>query len=265
MGQYFGSEYGGGRFEFFTAPHWSALLILLAVYVGLYLSRHRLRNPLPDRRTRYILATLLILQEISLSCWRLYNGTWSVADSLPLHLCGAAVVLSAIMLVNKSYRLYEINYFWGLGGAIQALLTPDIGQYGFPHYRFFQFFFSHGMIILASLYLTFVSNYRPRQRSVWRVFLITNIYLVFIAVFNWATGANYLFICRKPPDGSLMDFMGPWPWYILTLEFVCLASFYIYYTPFGIANLVRVRITKHGAENVELEVQRLKQEVGSPG
>jgi len=25
----------------------------------------------------------------------------------------------------------------GIGGALQALLTPDLGLYGFPHFRFF--------------------------------------------------------------------------------------------------------------------------------
>jgi len=163
------------------------------------------------------------------------------AATLPLHLCGAAVVLSAIMLMNKSYRLYEIIYFWGLGGALQALLQPDIGAFSYPHFRFFQFFVSHGLIVTASIFATFIFHYRPHFKSVFKIFGLTNLYMLFIAVFNYFTDGNYLFICHKPETASLLDFMGPWPWYILSLEMVGLISFMIYYSPFAIADLFKKR------------------------
>jgi hypothetical integral membrane protein (TIGR02206 family) len=129
-------------------------------------------------------------------------------------------------------------FFWGLGGAIQALLTPNIGDYGFPHYRFFQFFVSHGLLIFASLYMTFVTGMRPTHGSIWKVWGLTNAYMVLIAGFNWLTGGNYLFICHKPETGSIMDVMGPWPWYILVLEIVAIISFYIYYLPFALKDFI---------------------------
>jgi uncharacterized membrane protein YwaF len=58
-----------------------------------------------------------------------------------------------------------------------------------------------------------------------------------IALFNWITDGNYLFICHKPENGSIMDFFGPWPWYILVLEVVGIVSFYIYYAPFAVIDL----------------------------
>jgi uncharacterized membrane protein YwaF len=38
----------------------------------------------------------------------------------------------AYMLVTRSYVVYEFAYFMGIASAIQALLTPDLGLYGFP-------------------------------------------------------------------------------------------------------------------------------------
>jgi len=232
-------NYTDNPFYFFSNHHLNALLVLAGIYILLFLFRKKLRNPEVDIKMRYLIASALIIQEISLSIWRTYHGVWHPGTSLPLHLCGVSIVLSAIMLINKNYTLFEINYFWGLGGAIQALITPDIGAFGYPHYRFFQFFTSHGLIIVAVLYMVFVHQYAPKHKSIWKVFGITLIYTGFMAVFNMIFNGNYLFICSKPENGSIMDVMGPWPWYIIPLALVAIITFYIWYAPFAIKSLIQ--------------------------
>ncbi|NQV15531.1 TIGR02206 family membrane protein [bacterium] len=234
----FSLDYPDHLFVFFSPSHWAALAVLICILSALWFIRSWFTLPHIDRRTRWIVASLLLLQELSLNIWHLSIGNWDAGKSLPLHLCGMGIVLAAFLLINRSYLLYELVYFWGLGGAIQALLTPDIGMYGFPHYRYFQFFLSHGTLIFASLYMTWIGGMRPTQRSIWKVMGITNIYLVIIAGFNLLTDGNYLFICHKPENGSFIDIMGPWPWYILVLEGVAIISFYIYYLPFALKDLI---------------------------
>jgi len=238
MDKYFAAESMLGEFKLLSPTHIAVLAILALANVLMVRWQRRTQRPAVRRWFRYALAAFLILQEISYNLWRLANGTWSIGTSLPLHLCGAAILLSAVMLVNDSYALYEITYFWGFGGAIQALLTPD-STYGFPHYRFFQVFLSHGAIVTASVYMTFVVGYRPTFRSVKKVFGITNAYMVVIALFNWAVGGNYLFICHKPETPSLLDVLGPWPWYVLSLELVGVVFFMLFYAPFGLGDLRR--------------------------
>lgn len=247
-------NYPFGPFQIFSKSHIMSLLTILLVNLIMVYWIKNYKTEHKDMIIRYTLATLLIVQEISLSVWRLSWGKWTPGVSLPLHLCGAAIVLSAIMLINKSYRLYEIVYFWGLGGAIQALLQPDIGAYSFPHYRFFQFFVSHGLIVTATIYGTFSFGYRPKYKSIFRIFLLTNIYMIFIAGFNYVFDGNYLFICHKPETASLLDFFGPWPWYILVLEGVALISFLIYYSPFVIVDMIkRRRIVKAAIKSKSFE------------
>jgi hypothetical integral membrane protein (TIGR02206 family) len=47
---------------------------------------------------------------------------------------------------------------------------------------------------------------------------------------NSLVGSNYMFLMKKPENGSIMDFLGPHPWYILSLEAVafvlCLIAYY---------------------------------------
>ena len=76
--------------------------------------------------------------------------------------------------------------------------------------------------------------------------------IVIIALFNWVVGANYLFICYKPVNGSIIDFLGPWPWYVLSLEGVGLFSFLIYYLPW----LIRDKL--FAADVGEMEEERIK-------
>ena len=237
MGKYFSVDYLKGEFELFGTSHIVVLLTLVALNVLMVVWQRRVKRPAARRAFRYALAALLIGQEISLNVWRLSTGEWSVGESLPLHLCGVAILLSAVMLVNDSYGIYELTYFWGFGGAIQALLTPD-STYGFPHYRFFQVFVSHGAIVTASVYMTFVVGYRPRLKSIWKTFLITNAYALVIGLFNWAVDGNYLFLCHKPETPSLLDVLGPWPWYIVSLQGVGLAFFFLFYAPFGVKDLI---------------------------
>ena len=234
----FAFDFPGESFVFFSPPHWAALGVMFLIYGLLWFYRDRFKeNAKLDLWTRRTTAFVLLAQEFSLSIWRMSHGVWEPGTSLPLHLCGMGIVLAAFMMINRNYLLYELVYFWGLGGAIQACLTPNIGEYGYPHYRYFQFFVSHGTLIFASLYMTWVGGLRPTHKSIWKVMGITNIYLVIIAGFNTLTNGNYLFICHKPETGSIMDAMGPWPWYVLVLEVVAVISFYIYYLPFVIKDL----------------------------
>jgi uncharacterized membrane protein YwaF len=39
---------------------------------------------------------------------------------------------------------------------------------------------------------------------------------------------------EKPPTASLIDVLGPWPWYLLALEGIAFVIFFILYLPFAI-------------------------------
>ena len=61
-----------------------------------------------------------------------------------------------------------------------------------------------------------------------------NVYMVLVEVVNFALGSNYMFIARKPDVPTLIDFLGPWPWYIIPLEAIGFAVCLLLYLPFAI-------------------------------
>ncbi|MGD8278163.1 MAG: TIGR02206 family membrane protein, partial [Gemmatimonadota bacterium] len=98
--------------------------------------------------------------------------------------------------------------------------------------RFFQTLTSHGLVLTAALFMTLVEGMRPVRRSLIRVLLGMNAYVLFVALVNTLIGSNYLFIAHKPETASIVDFLGPWPWYILGMEVIGFANCLVLYAPF---------------------------------
>jgi len=144
--------------------------------------------------------------------------------TLPLELCDWVLIACLVGLFFSNQLASEIAYFWGLGGTLQAILTPDLGQ-GFPSWDFILFFWSHGTALVAIAFLISGRGSRPRPGSVLRMFLALNLYALAVgtadALFDW----NYGYLCRKPAMSSLLDYLGPWPWYLISLEFLALSIF----------------------------------------
>lgn len=225
------------RFELFGVVHLTTLLIILVISAGLPLVARK-AGAVPEQRVAMVLALLLIGQEAS----RLWLGLRAAGsftpELLPVHLCTAAVYLSAWMLLRRSRGVYEVVYFWGLGGTTQALLTPDL-QHGFPHPAFLRFFLGHGLIIVAVVYATVVFRFRPYLKSIPKVAFITLAYAAGAALVNALWGTNFLYLSGKPAQASLLDYFGPWPWYLIGLFGAALVSFVIWYAPFLIWDVSR--------------------------
>jgi hypothetical integral membrane protein (TIGR02206 family) len=240
MGQYFVKDYTGEPFHLFGTGHLIALLIVVLINISLIWLRKSRSQKIKDR-VRYAIAATLLISEGSWHIWNIAIGEWTLQTHLPFHLCAVLVWTSLIMLVTKNYYIYEFAYFLGIAGASQALLTPEAGIYGFPHYRVFQTLTAHGAIVTAAVFMTVVEGYRPYWSSFKRVFIWTNIYMVIVTGINLLIGSNYLYTLHKPPSASLMDYLGSWPWYLFSLELVALILCSILYLPF----LLRDRKKRH--------------------
>jgi len=209
----------------FSAPHLLMLLTLIVFSFLLYIFRFRLRkSPKGKHLLRYALAALLAVSQAVLDAWNIAEGAWNPKYTLPLELCSITLLLSIVMLLTRSRLLYGILFFAGIGGALQALLTPNLA-FGYPHIRFFQFFIAHMLIVLASLYMTWIENYKPSWRSVGLTMVFLNVAAVIVGTADYFLGANYMFLMHKPSTPSLLDFIGPHPYYLLVEEGIALLIF----------------------------------------
>jgi len=229
----FARDFTGGAFEFLGTPHIVTLTVIL-LFCLLLIPLRRASQRVKDT-FRITLGIVLIINELAWHIWNASVGMWTLQTMLPLHLCSVLVWGSSYLLLTNNTHAYEFVYFLGVGAGIQAIMTPDLGIYGYPHFRFFQTFISHGGIIVAALFMTIVQGERPYfPGSFKRVILGGVAYMAVVFVINSFVGSNYLFIMHKPETPSLIDMLGPWPVYILGLFGIAVIEFVLLYTPFWV-------------------------------
>lgn len=223
------------------------IVLALSAAAPIFLALAARRNPHLDRPFRLGLAALLAGGWLCWCALAAARGWISLGTGLPLNLCDWAALALIIALITRNQFAYELGYFWGLGGTLQGLITPEV-TYNFPDPQFIFFFINHAGIVAALLYLSFM-GLRPVLASLPRVVAATLFYVAVAGLADFWLGTNYGFLAAKPSTASIMDFLAPWPWYIPELVLIGILSLLIYYLPFWILD-VRRRVTTQSRRKV---------------
>ena len=227
----------------FGPDHLIYLVIILVVCTAFLIFAKKTFNKEKAVKVGRILGIIAIIHLfLEIPTLRLILGM-PLATSLPLHLCNFGMIAVGIMLITRKQWAIDLAYFWALCGATQSLLTPDL-QYIFPHPLAITFFTAHTIEIAGVLYAVIVLKMRPYWSSIPKVFAVTAGFALVIFPINYIhPDANYMFLKFAPVGGSLIDFLGPWPWYILSLIGVALVMFIIAYLPYAISDGIKKRET----------------------
>lgn len=204
------------QFEAFGWSH-GAVVALLAVVLGaLVIVGRRYRGTSAERRLSRTLAVVFAGFLIPVEGYYLLPWQWGIKYSLPLQLCDLAAVAAVWALWSYSPAAFALTYFWGLTLTSQAFVSPELTGPDFPSLQFISFFGVHSLVVCAAVYLTWGVGLRPDWRS-YRIAVGVTIGWGFaMFVFNHFEGTNYGFLNSKPLAASLLDVLGPWPWYLLS-------------------------------------------------
>lgn len=141
------------------------------------------------------------------------NGIWTVKYDLPLQLTDAVSLTAIVALWTRRQLPVELVYFWALSASLQATITPDLGR-DFPSVYYFTYFAYHVGAIVAACLLVFGLRIWPRRGAAWRIWGLTLAFAAVVGLADVLTGGNYMYLRTKPVHNSLLNVMGPWPWYI---------------------------------------------------
>ncbi|MCL4448821.1 MAG: TIGR02206 family membrane protein [Actinobacteria bacterium] len=155
--------------------------------------------------------------------------SWST--SLPIPLCDVATILTVAALWTCSKKLVELVYFWGIAGTLQGVLTPDLALTA-PFYVKAEYLIAHVVVVIAAIYLVVGMRIYPTRLAAIRVFVITITYTAFVGVIDFLTGGNYMYLAHIPTQTTLLNFLGPWPWYILSAAGLAIVLLAILNAPF---------------------------------
>ncbi len=225
----------GTPFQLFGTVH--LLTIFTVIVVSIFLPKFYKDKSENQKSLMNKIIASIIAAHVIISPYKdlyLLATPYDWRETIPLHMCDLSELFLIWFLLGGPRILYLCAFFWGLGGASMAILTPDISHHDLD-YIFFMI--GHGMIIVGIMYATVSLGNRPYAKDILKVSAITAfILLPIVYVINLILGdpANFWYLMAKPDGASLMDVFPEPPLHLLVITPLAIAVFYLIYLPYFI-------------------------------
>jgi hypothetical integral membrane protein (TIGR02206 family) len=164
-------------------------------------------------------------------------GTFTEVDlddikgSLPLQLCDFAWIPVAWALLTRHRGALALTYYWGLTLSLQALAQPTLDE-AFPDPNFFAFWGKHVLLVWGAVYATLTLRQGPDWRGYRLAVAWTFAWVVVAMSLNGILDTNYGYFNGKP-DGTVLDYLGPWPLYVLAEVAIVLVAWALLTLPWA--------------------------------
>jgi len=230
------------EFHPYGLPHLTVIFLTIVLPFALAAFVRRTRSTGLEKVIIEVLSAVLILNYVVFLVFIRGHGIVDWRQMLPMQMCDWGMVVVIVAMWTGNQRWFEVAYFWGIGGTLQAVLTPNL-RYGFPDWRFISFFTLHSGIIVGVIFLMLTRGYRPYPMSIVRVWLWSELYFVVTLAVDKFTGFNYGFLLHKPEAFSILSFLSDsWPLYLLQMHAVALLFFLVLYAPFAVFDATKQRL-----------------------
>lgn len=221
-------------FNIFGTYHLVTLAVILCV--AIFFPRTYRDKPVSQKEnTAKILGiSIIALELVKPFIWHSMDYPW--IRLVPIHMCSLSGFFIGIFLLTKKRLFFEIAFFWGIGGGINALITPDV-TLTFPDPKYVLFFLGHGLLIVNIGYACIALSNRPTFKSVKNGIFFSLAVLPVIYIINLLLGppANYWYLGAKPTEGqSIMDFFPDPPLHIPLLIIIGAFLFLLIYSPYWV-------------------------------
>jgi len=214
------------RFQPFGLLHLMTVAIVLTaiVFVVTYARRGSLARA--HAMGRAIAVGLLVYYVIETTVRVAYLGV-PFAHNLPFEICNALFLIGAFALYTRHPIALEVTYLWAFAATLHALITPTPGE-GFPSVEYVRYFMAHGLLVMVGTFAVLALDAAITWWSLLRAAIALQVFELLVAGVNFVLDQNFMYLRRPPPSPTLIDSLGPWPIYLVSLELVGIASFAIW-------------------------------------
>jgi hypothetical integral membrane protein (TIGR02206 family) len=202
------------EFEAYGPSHLTILAIFFVGVVLVVVAGRRVAGQPSELIVRRTTALALLAITIPLQILQLLPGEWDLLTSLPLQLCDLGWMFAAHALWTRSRLSSTITYLWGITLTTQGVFTPDIDS-AFPELRFLMFWGMHLLVVWSAFFLVVGLRILPTWHTYRQTVAVTLVWAVSAYLFNVIADTNYGYLNRLPESASLLDYLGPWPLYVV--------------------------------------------------
>lgn len=202
------------RFETYGPSHLTVLAIFAVGVLLVVLAGRRLRGTETEQPVRRAFAVAIVAIALPLQILQFTPDEWNLQTSLPFQLCDFGWLFAVHALWTRNRLSSTITYLWGITLTTQGIFTPDLAS-DFPEPRFLMFWGMHLLIVWAAFLVVPGLRILPTWRTYWQTIAITLVWAVSAYVFNVIADTNYGYLNRLPKNASLLDYLGPWPVYVV--------------------------------------------------
>lgn len=202
-----------------------ALLTLIFSLAGLLV----VRPHVTFRYELFIRTSLIItivVQQFLLYSWYIAHHAFDPVDAFPLYPCRITTLFVLFLLIKWNTKLFHFTFYWGIVGAFLALLSPDTSGLGFPNVMFIQFFLGHAALLIGTVFLAVIHDYKPNQVHLFKTYQYSAIYFLSILFINEWLGSNYAYL-RTPPPTPFLSGIPAYPYHVPLLVIVMFSLFAI--------------------------------------
>lgn len=149
------------------------IMILLSI-IGitiLFLKRDIIQKSSKSQKIGYVIGGFLLALDIGFYIWKWVVGKQTYFP-IPMHLCSWATYIVAISFFVKNKYLFHFAFFYGSIGGLLSILVPEFGGYSYNHFRFYQFFLLHFIILAGPAYQAFVYGYKIEFKKMAPIVLV---------------------------------------------------------------------------------------------
>ncbi len=216
------TSFASDRFSAYGTSHQAVMVLLVLVGLALVFLGRSHRETAAAGHFSKLFAIAILLVTVPLQVRAQLPHYFDLERTLPIQLCDVASVVAVYAVWTHRRWATGLTYYWGLTLTPQAVITPDLSS-DFPDLGFVLYWGMHLSVVWAAIYLAWGLGLAPDWRSYRTAIGATAAWTVAVIAFNLMAGTNYGYLNAKPNAASILDLLGPWPWYVLA-EVVLIAT-----------------------------------------